>query len=228
MKKPYNPVLGEFFRCKWKINVGGSEADAYFVSEQVSHHPPISAFYYTCPTAKVYVSGEMRPGSKFLGNSAASLMAGGSTIYLGGYPDEEYTVSFPNVYVRGILFGTMLMELGDSAAVKCEASDLVCEIDFTTKGFFSGTYNGLKAKVKRISSGEVLATLGGKWTETITINKKGSSSSETFLNVQAVTINQKLVAPIEGQEEYESRRYLTLINFILNKQTVDTFDCSPY
>ena len=42
IKKPYNPILGEHFRCLFKYYNG---SETYFVAEQVSHHPPISSFY---------------------------------------------------------------------------------------------------------------------------------------------------------------------------------------
>ena len=44
LKKPYNPILGETFRCYWE-HPNGSKS--YYMSEQVSHHPPISANYVT-------------------------------------------------------------------------------------------------------------------------------------------------------------------------------------
>ncbi|CAO3597087.1 unnamed protein product [Absidia cylindrospora] len=46
VKKPYNPVLGEFFRCQYKYS---DDSEAFYISEQVSHHPPMSAYFYTCP-----------------------------------------------------------------------------------------------------------------------------------------------------------------------------------
>jgi hypothetical protein len=129
--------LGEFFRCRWNLDDG---KEAFFVAEQVSHHPPISAFFYAIPEANIFVNGEMRPKSKFLGNSAASIMEGGTTIRTLNFPNESYFITFPNVYAKGLLFGTMLMELGDTATVKCEAIDLTCDLEFTTKVYNSSIH----------------------------------------------------------------------------------------
>lgn len=41
MQKPFNPILGETFQAYLK------GIPIYY--EQISHHPPISAFYMTCP-----------------------------------------------------------------------------------------------------------------------------------------------------------------------------------
>lgn len=56
-KKPYNPILGEIFRCHWDLNDENSSSpnittvndgpipwcksnQLTFIAEQVSHHPP--------------------------------------------------------------------------------------------------------------------------------------------------------------------------------------------
>ncbi|KAG1047397.1 hypothetical protein G6F43_010152 [Rhizopus delemar] len=130
VKKPYNPVLGEFFRCKYQYSNG---TEAIYIAEQVSHHPPISAFYYGSPENGIYIQGDLRPKSKFLGNSAATLMEGENHIIFTHLHNERYDISMPNVYARGILFGKMILELGDSCMVRCKSSDLVCELDFKTR-----------------------------------------------------------------------------------------------
>ncbi|CAJ0828675.1 8434_t:CDS:2 [Entrophospora sp. SA101] len=178
VKKPYNPVLGEHFRAKW---VFPDKTEAFFVSEQVSHHPPISAYYYASPENNLIISGDIRPKSKFLGNSAATLMQGESKIYFTNRSGEVYRISMPNVYARGILFGRMVMELGDNSTVKCGKNDLTCELEFRTKGFFSGAYNSIYGKIKRESTGEVLYEITGKWSEIIYIKDIQTGSKEVLL-----------------------------------------------
>lgn len=103
------------------------------MAEQVSHHPPISAYYFACPEHNLTILGDLKPKSKFLGNSAATLMQGEIKVSFTNRPREDYFITMPNVYARGILFGTMLMELGDVATVKCPTLDLVCNLDFKVK-----------------------------------------------------------------------------------------------
>lgn len=93
----------------------------------------MSAYYYYNPEHGLSIVGDTRPKSKFLGNSAATIMQGLNRIKMREHPGEEYAVTMPNVYARGILFGTMLLELGDKATVTCKKNDLVCELEFTTK-----------------------------------------------------------------------------------------------
>jgi hypothetical protein len=40
-KKPLNPFLGELFLGKWD---GGDDGELHLESEQVSHHPPVTAY----------------------------------------------------------------------------------------------------------------------------------------------------------------------------------------
>lgn len=100
MKKPYNPVLGEFFRCQYKYTDG---SDGYYIAEQVSHHPPMSAYCYACPAHHVLIQGDIRPKSRFYGNSVGTIMEGGSHVILTDRYNERYDIEMPNMYARGVL-----------------------------------------------------------------------------------------------------------------------------
>ena len=108
VKKPFNPILGEFYRLEWQES---DNTTSFYICEQVSHHPPISAFLYCNPQHDIRVEGELRPKAKFFGNSAGTIMEGGSFIRL---KKGDYCVTNPNIYARSLLFGTMYMELGDT------------------------------------------------------------------------------------------------------------------
>ena len=67
----------------------------------------------------------------------------------------------PNMYARGILFGKMVLELGDSCTVRNGAQNFHADLEFKTKGFFSGTYNAIAGRVKRGPTD--LGDVSGKW-----------------------------------------------------------------
>jgi Oxysterol-binding protein len=46
---------------------------------------------------------------------------------------EEYVITMPSMYARGILFGKMVLELGDSCTIRNERTGMHCDIDFKTK-----------------------------------------------------------------------------------------------
>ncbi|ORZ11732.1 hypothetical protein BCR41DRAFT_356843 [Lobosporangium transversale] len=189
----------------------------------ISHHPPISVYYYASPENNLRIVGDLLPKSKFLGNSAATLMQGEINVSFTNRPGEEYLITMPNVYARGILFGTMLMELGDVATVKCSKLDLICSLEFKVKGYFTGSYNGISGKIKRISTGEVLYEISGKWSNEIYISKKGNNK-EVYFDVKTARIHPKIVAPEDQQEWNESRRLWSKLTAALkvNNQSLAT------
>ncbi|KAL1915540.1 uncharacterized protein VTP21DRAFT_6664 [Calcarisporiella thermophila] len=218
VKKPYNPVLGEIFRCRYKYNDG---SEGIYFAEQVSHHPPISAYYYASFANNLVIRGDFRPKSKFLGNSAATIVDGISRIQFLSHPNEEYEIKMPNMYARGILFGTMVLELGDQSIVRCTKSDLVCEIDFKTKGFFSGTYNTIIGKIKRESTGETLYEISGTWSDSMFIRKYKSNDNKLLVNVHDHKVQPKIVAPEADQEERESRKLWSKVTKALLSRDID-------
>ncbi|KAH8549353.1 hypothetical protein BGW37DRAFT_429537 [Umbelopsis sp. PMI_123] len=218
VKKPYNPVLGEFYRCKYKY---ADNTEGYYVAEQVSHHPPISAYYYASPENGIIIAGDIRPKSRFLGNSAATLMQGSSHIIFTKRHNERYDIVMPNMYARGILFGTMTLELGDTSSVRCISSDLVCDLEFKTKGFFSGQWNTVVGKIKRESTGEVLFELSGQWSNEIYIKMSKASSRNTLFDVKESKIFPKIVAPESEQELNESQRQWSALTAAIRKHDMD-------
>ncbi|CAG8603266.1 913_t:CDS:2 [Paraglomus occultum] len=218
VKKPYNPILGEHFRACWKFS---DNTEAYYVSEQVSHHPPISAYYYASPENNLIISGDIRPKSRFLGNSAATLMQGESRIYFTNRPGEVYSIVMPNVYARGILFGRMVLELGDASVVRCEKSDLICELEFKTKGFFSGSYNAIVGKIKIESTGECLYEISGKWSDIMYIKDLKTGKKEVLFDAHGAKIHPKIVSPESEQEPNESRRLWQKVTSALASRNLD-------
>ncbi|KAI9292873.1 Oxysterol-binding protein [Neoconidiobolus thromboides FSU 785] len=202
VRKPYNPVLGEYFRCRWNFSNG---TKGYYLSEQVSHHPPISAYVFASPDNNFIIEGEMRPKSKFYGTSAGTMLEGSARIRLLNFPGEEYTITYPNIYVYGILFGKLTYELGDVSVIRCEKTNLVCKAEFKTKGLFSGSYHDLAGKIKKINTGETVYEIQGKWTDKLKLSDKGGKS-RLFFDAISAEVYPKDVAPEAEQDEFESRR----------------------
>ncbi|WVN90231.1 uncharacterized protein L203_105467 [Cryptococcus depauperatus CBS 7841] len=203
VKKPYNPVLGEFFRCTYVYPDG---TEGFYIAEQVSHHPPVSAFFYISPQNGLVVTGELKPKSKFLGNSAATIMEGEDRIRLLNCPEDgEYVITMPNTYARGILFGKMLLELCDLSTIVCSKSDYRADVDFKAKGWISGGYNVISGKVQGPAKTEV-GDLSGHWSSAIEYTEKKSKEKRVLFDPIQAHSAPKRCLPESEQEEYESRR----------------------
>jgi hypothetical protein len=204
VKKPLNPVLGEIFTCYWDDLPNGEKA--YYVSEQTSHHPPKSSYFYLVPNEKIRVDGVVIPRSRFLGNSTAALMEGLGHVILGERDDEIYMMNQPNIYCRGILFGKMKMELGDHIYVKCERTGYEADIEFKTKGFISGSYDVIEGFVKNTKTGERLYNISGKWNEVMEIKDLKTGKSTVLFDTANAVRNFPKVRPLNEQFDYESRK----------------------
>jgi hypothetical protein len=68
-----NPILGETYACYWDYP---DSTRGYYIAEQTSHHPPKSSYFFMIPDHQIRIDGALKPRSKFLGNSAASMMEG--------------------------------------------------------------------------------------------------------------------------------------------------------
>ncbi|KAL2258255.1 hypothetical protein VTK26DRAFT_8517 [Humicola hyalothermophila] len=208
VKKPLNPILGEIFTCYWDFP---DNSRAYYVSEQTSHHPPKSSYFYMIPDHHIRVDGTLKPRSKFLGNSAASMMEGIAILTLlnrGEDPTkgERYILTQPNMYARGILFGKMKYELGDHSFVRCPETGLTADIDFKTKGWVSGTYNAIGGTIKDDNTGEILYELSGLWSEEMFIKNMRTGHKEMFFNALKAKPSPPICRPLEEQGERESRK----------------------
>ncbi|PAV21754.1 Oxysterol-binding protein [Pyrrhoderma noxium] len=205
VKKPYNPVLGEFFRCKYEYPNG---TEGFYIAEQVSHHPPISAYFYISPANKIRIIGEIKPKSKFLGNSVSTTVEGENRILLMGRPEDgEYVITMPNMYARGILFGKMVFELGDVCVAKNENTGMVCDLDFKTKGFFTGIYNSIVGKVK--NNGSDFGEVSGRWSHSMEFKYTKSGKKRVLFDAdseEGKRVAEKIVPSEEEQEPNESRR----------------------
>ncbi|OAX79930.1 hypothetical protein ACJ72_05742 [Emergomyces africanus] len=207
VKKPLNPILGETFTCYWDYEDG---TRSYYISEQTCHHPPKSSYFFMAPEHHIRIDGTLKPRSKFLGNSAASMMEGIAILsFLNrGEPGkgERYIVTQPNMYARGILWGKMKYELGDHSVVRCPENNLSADIEFKTKGYFSGTYNAIGGSIKDDRTGEILYELSGLWNGEMFIKNVATGQRELLFNATNAKHTPPRVRPIEEQAPHESQK----------------------
>ncbi|KAG8866920.1 hypothetical protein FRC20_007170 [Serendipita sp. 405] len=232
VKKPYNPVLGEFFRCRYDY---GDGTRGYYIAEQgpssdisqaktdpaaVSHHPPISAYFYISPANRLCISGELKPKSRFLGNSVSTNMEGENRVYLLGRPnDGAYSLGFPNMYARGILFGSMILELGDTCLAVNDNTGMSCSLEFKVKGYFSGTYNAISGRVKK---GEVeVGEISGKWNTQMHYTDLQTGERRELFDATRAPIMPKTCLPEDKQEKHESRRLWSQLSTAIKNKDME-------
>ncbi|KAM9771857.1 oxysterol-binding protein-related protein 8 isoform X2 [Syngnathus typhle] len=206
LKKPYNPIIGETYRCMWLHQKTNSKT--FYIAEQVSHHPPVSAFYVSNRKDGFCLSGSILAKSKFYGNSLSAILDGEARLTFLNR-GEDYVMNMPYAHCKGILYGTMTLELGGQITVACEKTGYSSQLEFKLKPFLgsSDSVNQISGKIKL--GKEVLATLEGHWDSEIFINDKKTGTVDTFWNPTPELRQSRLTrctVPPEEQGEFESER----------------------
>uniref|UniRef100_A0A3Q1F2U0 Oxysterol-binding protein n=1 Tax=Acanthochromis polyacanthus TaxID=80966 RepID=A0A3Q1F2U0_9TELE len=130
LKKPYNPIIGETFRCMWLHQKTNSKT--FYIAEQVSHHPPVSAFYVSNRKDGFCLSGSILAKSKFYGNSLSAILDGEARLTFLNR-GEDYVMNMPYAHCKGILYGTMTLELGGQITIACEKTGYSAQLEFKLK-----------------------------------------------------------------------------------------------
>uniref|UniRef100_A0A2M3ZFZ3 Putative oxysterol-binding protein n=1 Tax=Anopheles braziliensis TaxID=58242 RepID=A0A2M3ZFZ3_9DIPT len=205
LKKPYNPILGETFRCYWQHENGSR---TFYIAEQVSHHPPVSVFYVTNRQDGFCISCSILAKSKFYGNSTSAILEGVATLTL--LPrGESYTLTVPYAHCKGILMGTLSMELGGKVTIECENTGYKTELEFKLKPFLGGNeYTNLLVGKLKLGK-ETLATINGHWDGEIRIKDTRSNEESLLFNATPEVRAKRLkrfTVPMESQGMNESER----------------------
>ncbi|ELT92046.1 hypothetical protein CAPTEDRAFT_227574 [Capitella teleta] len=221
-KKPYNPIIGETFHCSWNIPKTTSNGESqelrklFYCAEQVSHHPPISAFYFECPESKVCMNASIWTKSKFMGMSIGVVMVGKLKLKLLEF-DEEYEFSLPSAYARSILT-VPWVELGDRVTINCFNTNYSSSVIFHTKPFYGGKLHKVNAEVKN-PSGDVTCRVSGTWNDILEFNYADGSSKE--IDTKQLKTCCKWVRPIASQGEFESRKLWTNVTEALKNGNIE-------
>uniref|UniRef100_A0A8D1ZUI6 Oxysterol-binding protein n=1 Tax=Sus scrofa TaxID=9823 RepID=A0A8D1ZUI6_PIG len=217
IKKPYNPILGETFRCCWFHPQTSSHT--FYIAEQVSHHPPVSAFHVSNRKDGFCISGSITAKSRFYGNSLSALLDGKATLTFLNRA-EAYTLTMPYAHCKGILYGTMTMELGGRVTIECKKNSFRAELEFKLKPFFGGSASINQISGKITSGEEVLARLAGHWDREVFITEEGRGGTELFWNPSGEVRGQRLkrcTVPLEEQTELESERLWQHVTKAINE-----------
>jgi len=214
-KNPFNPIIGEVHTCKF-IHQDGTHTE--YIAEQISHHPPSSAFCFYNKEKGALFHSYLSPTSKFWGNSFESSMEG-KLVYEFPHLDEEYIAEAPKIVVKGVVVGSLSTEVTGSTTLNCKKTGYYAEIEFKGKGLFKNK-NSLIAKVRHPSSKKSLYTLEGKWDGTVTLLNSKSNTSTLFLDIKSNSLEPTL-PPEEEQQDNYSRKVWKNVILNINKGNQD-------
>lgn len=222
VKKPYNPIIGETFRCKWDMT-NRNCGTLFYLAEQVSHHPPVSAFYVENRAKNITFNSHIHTKSQFIPpNSAGVGMVGRGCISLLNL-GEDYIFTYPSAYARGILVGTLRFEMGDKVQFHCPQTGFRAEIEFRVKPLIWGEYHCVAGQISD-PSGAVIYTLSGKWNSEVSIKDERTGNSQVLFSKEKFNLGEqpaKILTDFENMGEFESRKLWIEVTRALNDSDID-------
>lgn len=203
IKKPLNAFLGEVFIG----DCGPQGEETRLVSEQVSHHPPVTACYLWNDKHGIRAEGYTRQEITFSG-SVNIQQIGHAILHIDEF-NEDYLIPLPNIKVKGILTASPYPEL-DGHYTVVSSSGYMAQVDFSGKSLLgiSGKKNHLAAKVYGPEDQEEkhpLFTAEGSWSEAFTF-KDGNGKVIEEYNVATAQATEFRTLPLDQQDPWESRR----------------------
>lgn len=155
--KPFNPLLGETF----ELNKEGFR----LISEQVSHHPPVSALH--CQHKLFTFWGSTEVVTSFKGIYLLVHPKGRLHIKL-HTTGEEFTWEKPYSSVHNIIFGKMYVDHHGDMLIRNEKTNDLCRINMKKRGWFESEPNRVQGTVED-QDGIVRCELDGKWSAGLTV-----------------------------------------------------------
>ncbi|NWH74550.1 OSBL8 protein, partial [Piaya cayana] len=210
LKKPYNPILGETFRCVWIHPRTNSKT--FYISEQVAAK--------NCTNILSKINHIFIAVSENVWNSLSAILDGeGRLTFLNR--GEDYVMTMPYAHCKGILYGTMTLELGGTVNITCEKTGYSATIEFKLKPFLGNndSVNQISGKIKL--GKEVLAILEGHWDSEVTITDKRTDISETFWNPTSDIKQRRLpryTVKLEEQDDFESEKLWQQVTRAINNK----------
>uniref|UniRef100_A0A4X1VLS3 Oxysterol-binding protein n=1 Tax=Sus scrofa TaxID=9823 RepID=A0A4X1VLS3_PIG len=155
--KPFNPLLGETYELV------RDDLGFRLISEQVSHHPPISAFHAEGLNNDFIFHGSIYPKLKFWGKSVEAEPKGTITLELLEH-NEAYTWTNPTCCVHNIIVGKLWIEQYGNVEITNHKTGDKCILNFKPCGLFGKELHKVEGYIQDKSKKKVCA-LYGKWTE---------------------------------------------------------------
>lgn len=202
-KKPYNPVLGEVYRCCFPHRGAGGET--LLIAEQVSHHPPVTALHLRNDTLGFRMNSFTAPEPRFWGNTLEVKLRGEIRIVLTNFDNEEYVITRPLINMAGLLAGKQRLEFNGLSSFACERSGLGAKIEFKVRGPMAlrTDLHSITGRIFTLADDETLFTLDGNWDKKVTLTEVKTGRQSTLFDYEAVAFEKSMIAVLPSENEEE-------------------------
>jgi hypothetical protein len=152
-----------------------------FLTEQTSHHPPVSAFFVDCPEKGITARGFDQLSAKFTGTGIRVTPGEhnlGIFIDLAARDNEQYQLTHPAAHLGGLLRGALSVTVGDHCYITCARTKIKTILQYMEEGWLGKTQNRVegvifrydpendtKTQIRDVPEKDILARTSGNWRE---------------------------------------------------------------
>lgn len=214
------------------------------MTEQTSHHPPVSAYWVECPSRGLIARGYDQISAKFSG-TYVKVVAGnynkGLYITLKNRGNEEYHMTHPDSQLNGFLRGNLYISVADIAVIRCEKTKIKALLHYVEESYFGKSQNKVVGvvyrydpandkytKPKDVPSADVLVNIEGDWKDKIyytvpsskavkeRVGLDSTKEKQLIIDVNPLMPIPKIVPPPEEQLDNESRKLWEKVSQAIN------------
>ncbi|KAJ9425077.1 Oxysterol-binding protein-like protein 1 [Fusarium oxysporum] len=159
-----------------------------YLTEQTSHHPPVSAFNVTCPEKGITARGFDQITAKFTGTSVKR-------------DGETYQLTHPAAHLGGLLRGALSVSVSEFAYITCPKTKIKVILHYIDGVVFKyDPENDDKSRVQDVPDEDVLARLSGPWKEKVVFTL-GPRPVYTIIDIAPLTVFFKHVTGNDGKPD---------------------------
>ena len=203
-KKPLNAFLGELFLGTFEARDGSR---TQLISEQVSHHPPVTACFIYNKKHGMSSTGYVAQETSFSPTGGVRVKQTGHGLIRDECHQESHLMTLPALAVKGLLTRNPYPELKGTCYI-CSSSGYLATIEFECKkGLGLGKKNGVAATITNVrDSGKVVFRISGQWSSQLRIEDCTTAKLLEEFDVDSVPLTALDVTPLDQQSPWESRR----------------------
>ncbi|KAM5488189.1 hypothetical protein McanCB56680_000068 [Microsporum canis] len=203
-----------------------------YITEQTSHHPPVSAFWVDCPQRGITARGFDQISAKFTGTSVRVTPGQhnlGIFITLARRDNEEYRLTHPAAHLGGLLRGSLSVSVADTCYVTCPKTRTKAILQYLEDGWLGKAQHRVsgaifrydpdrddRTRLRDVPPADLLAEIQGSWHDQIYFSLPGSRDKHLLVDVAPLFPAAKITPPADKQLAYESRRLWSDITAAIN------------
>lgn len=210
VKKPLNAFLGELFLGRFE---GKDGSTTQLISEQVSHHPPVTACFMYNKNHGISSMGYGAQETTLSPTSGIKVKQIGHSIIRDENHTESHLMTLPKMIIKGLLGGNPYPELEGTCYI-CSSSGFLTTIEFEGKSSLGiGTKNSVNARITNVrDKGKVIFEINGQWSSRLAIRDNNRVLKE--FDVDDVPITELRVKPLDEQSPVGNFRSYSIPLFL--------------